>query len=246
MNTSPLTAKGKECKLCKAKGGPCHLHGGSPKKISPDKSSPKKSIFEKIPPDLANVPNPALEKILLELDPKDLKEFCSMNKRAFRICKLHSFRKKYNQKRFLKDFIIDDTDGEKKETGSVTYSKGDTSITIGYNFNSSKISRVNYAIINSFSKGMELNLFGNDNAVIFHDNFDRNNLEATKKDALGLIEEIKGDTSWLKNAKKNDKVYILTKEATENIWEEIGKHIDLNKTWEEMKKNFNDKKYRTK
>ena len=110
--SSPLTAKGKECKLCKAKGSGnlCHLHGGSPKKASPKKrsispktSSPKKFHY------LNNLPLPALERVLLEMGEKELKEVCSTSKHALKICREHNFRQKWlvrHPRKFFEGFVL--------------------------------------------------------------------------------------------------------------------------------------------
>ncbi len=85
---TPKTAKGKDCKKCKKKndGSYCHLHSSSPRKIP---KSPKSKFPIKKLPDLA------LEEVLLNLDPAELKEICGRSRDAKRICDRPGFRRRY-------------------------------------------------------------------------------------------------------------------------------------------------------
>ncbi len=114
----PRTSSGKPCKLCIAKGGPCHLHGGSPKKVpssstksgsfssalgkfgSPKKKSAPKKKYPRQWDNLMYIdemPKPALEVLLLNMTPAQLHAICSKNKRAQSICKLPNFQSKYQE-----------------------------------------------------------------------------------------------------------------------------------------------------
>lgn len=101
---APRTSSGKPCKLCLKRGGKCHMHSqGSLKKSSAKKSSGvtiKKSRVKSSSPkmDLDDIPLPALQEILLKLDRKELHDFCSKNRQAFKICKEKNFQMMYEAK----------------------------------------------------------------------------------------------------------------------------------------------------
>lgn len=144
--SSPLTAKGKECKLCKAKGPgeKCHLHGGSPKKLSPEKSSARRSPprkRERSSPQSSNfdyfnnLPLPALKEVLLNINNKKaLKEICSNSKQAQKICRTKDFQEKYEARYSL--IIFDEVFDLIKRTGDrtkvVEYKRGDVYVTFTY------------------------------------------------------------------------------------------------------------------
>lgn len=92
MNT-PRTLSGKLCKLCIAKGGPCHLH-----KTKTDKKSSKKLSKSPKKMNLEMIPLPALQKILLQVPRKNLSYFCVKSAQASKLCKLERFRKLYDER----------------------------------------------------------------------------------------------------------------------------------------------------
>ncbi len=163
----PLTEAGSPCKKCKAKGSPCHLHGGTPRtesskwkaiyekekkayieswraehasqyagvwhtpmardvtfpsfkawlKAKEDEHSPRsasprskyrKSLSTRMKSTKTspsaqfdyfdNLPLPALQEVLLDMEPDDLKKMCNMNQRAKQICTSAYFRQNYEER----------------------------------------------------------------------------------------------------------------------------------------------------
>jgi hypothetical protein len=103
---APRTSSGKPCKLCLKKGAKCHIHtGSSPKKssakkkrssVASKKSTKKRGTSPKMI--LDDIPLPALQQILLNMERKELHDFCSKNKQAFKICKEKNFQMMYEAK----------------------------------------------------------------------------------------------------------------------------------------------------
>ena len=149
----PKTSSGKPCKLCIAKGGPCHLHGGTPKKLSsntkvgsfgsalgtyktsgPKKSSsrsktnsPKRSTPKKSSPKihyLDKIDKDALSLILMAMERRELNIVCNQSAKAKKICDAKWFREAYEAKHALfKGKIVQNA---RMETGAYyTYEESD-------------------------------------------------------------------------------------------------------------------------
>ncbi len=114
---TPRTSSGKPCKKCTAKGASCYLHcvplSKSPKKSGKKKSSKKKSASAKSSKrsspakfDIGIVPLPALQEILLKIDRAQLYDICTSNRQAAKICKLESFRKRYQILHPANKFVV--------------------------------------------------------------------------------------------------------------------------------------------
>ncbi len=106
----PRTSSGKTCKLCIAKGAPCHLHGGTPKKLSSNTKSgsfgsalgkfdsPKKRDSREWLDQYKGLPQPALYQVLLNVDREELHYICTRSKQALKICRTTRFREEYESK----------------------------------------------------------------------------------------------------------------------------------------------------
>jgi hypothetical protein len=100
-STIHLTQSGKKCKKCLQRGGPCHLHGGSP---SPKKTSPKSyptsspKLSSSTAAWLSDLPGPALFQVLLNMDQHELNAACRTHSSAAKICSTKRFQEEYNQK----------------------------------------------------------------------------------------------------------------------------------------------------
>jgi len=95
---TPKTLSGSPCKLCKAKGSPCHLHGGSPRKESKKSLSPQFTHFSELP-------MPVLYEILLKMKPSELKSLLRVP-RVSSIIRLAEFKRLYDIKHKVNSFTL--------------------------------------------------------------------------------------------------------------------------------------------
>ena len=96
----PRTSSGKPCKLCIAKGGPCHLHASDKKSASPKKSPPISQAKSKSPTNwfdqYKGLPQAALYEVLLGVNREQLHYICTTSRQAAKICAQTRFRKEYD------------------------------------------------------------------------------------------------------------------------------------------------------
>jgi hypothetical protein len=110
------TSAGSPCKVCKSKGGLCHMHGGSPKSSSPKKNSPntKAGSFDsafgsfgspKLSPNaLTKLPCSVLLMIAEHTDPTDVGALAQVSK-AINVCLQTGRYKNPREKEAIVNFL---------------------------------------------------------------------------------------------------------------------------------------------
>lgn len=225
-------------------------------------SSPKKELpvnFDKF----KELPKPALQEVLLNIKSrKELTEICIFSEEARKICNLPLFRKEYDLRHppqnIAQDFklikIVDDDDGDVhlliyKNNRGITMEIGYENIPEDDIDNEvvnprRYVSSIIFGSVSKEFKGFLFDISKNEDRKIYsYVGFDDG--ELSEEDAKIFIKEIGGDAAWLKGATSeydpryhDGRTYDLTTTTTKKIWKEISKHINLTKTFQEMKEKY--------